>query len=464
MKAALARRGDRHRRDRPGRRARRAPAARWAPSATSCGPRSRRCRSRSGALHREGKADEAEARPGREPGARRAGAGAGRRGRRASATSCASCCCASPTCRTPTRPTAPATPTTRSLRVVGFDPDAYGEHQRVPHWEIGAQLGILDNERAVKISGSMFTMQRRAAPRWPGRCASSRSTATPTRSRRSARRRLVLTDDADRHRPAAQVRRRRLRRSSATTCGASPPPRCRSRRSTATRSSTRRELPMRLMAYTPCYRREAGSAGRDTRGMLRTPRVRQGRAVRLRHARAGARRCSTRCSARAEATIARRSASPTGSIDICTGDLGQSHHRSFDIEVYAPGRRPVARGVVGVVVQRLPGPPGQRPLPAGRRRRAPRWSTRSTARRSPCPGCGRPSSRPTTAPTAASTSPRSCCPYFRGADPHRLTGAAAAGERPATEIPVICLFPCVGRGRTVRGSGAAGRPARARGA
>ena len=30
------------------------------------------------------------------------------------------------------------------------------------------------------------------------------------------------------------------------------------------------ELPMRLMAYTPCYRREAGSAGRDTRGMLRS--------------------------------------------------------------------------------------------------------------------------------------------------------------------------------------------------
>ncbi len=29
------------------------------------------------------------------------------------------------------------------------------------------------------------------------------------------------------------------------------------------------DLPMRLMAYTPCYRREAGSAGRDTRGLLR---------------------------------------------------------------------------------------------------------------------------------------------------------------------------------------------------
>src|SRR5947207_13789267 len=33
---------------------------------------------------------------------------------------------------------------------------------------------------------------------------------------------------------------------------------------------TEADLPKRLMAYTPCYRREAGAAGRDTRGMLRT--------------------------------------------------------------------------------------------------------------------------------------------------------------------------------------------------
>ena len=95
------------------------------------------------------------------------------------------------------------------------------------------------------------------------------------------------------------------------------------------------ELPMRLMAYTPCYRREAGSAGRDTRGMLRahefdkveilavaTPEQAPGLLDEL--------------VARAEATIAALGL-PYRIIEICTGDLGQSHHRSFDIEVYAPG-------------------------------------------------------------------------------------------------------------------------------
>ena len=39
-------------------------------------------------------------------------------------------------------------------------PTTFADHQRVPHWETAAALGILDNERAVKISGAMFTMQR----------------------------------------------------------------------------------------------------------------------------------------------------------------------------------------------------------------------------------------------------------------------------------------------------------------
>ena len=47
------------------------------------------------------------------------------------------------------------------VRISGFDPDAYGPHQRIPHWELGPRYGILDNERAVKISGAMFTMQRK---------------------------------------------------------------------------------------------------------------------------------------------------------------------------------------------------------------------------------------------------------------------------------------------------------------
>jgi seryl-tRNA synthetase len=95
------------------------------------------------------------------------------------------------------------------------------------------------------------------------------------------------------------------------------------------------QLPIKMMAYSPCYRREAGSAGRDTRGMLRahefdkveilavaTPE----QAPALLHEMVG----------RAERLIAALEL-PYRIIEICTGDMGQSHHRSFDVEVYAPG-------------------------------------------------------------------------------------------------------------------------------
>ncbi|MBA3655589.1 MAG: serine--tRNA ligase, partial [Actinobacteria bacterium] len=47
------------------------------------------------------------------------------------------------------------------IRVEGFDPESYGAHQRVPHWEVGAELKILDLEAGAKISGSMFPVLRR---------------------------------------------------------------------------------------------------------------------------------------------------------------------------------------------------------------------------------------------------------------------------------------------------------------
>ncbi len=87
------------------------------------------------------------------------------------------------------------------------------------------------------------------------------------------------------------------------------------------------ELPMRLMAYTPVLP-PRGRLGRPRHpGPAAGARVRQGRAARLRHPRAGARRATTRSWAGP-----RRSSRDLGLayrvLDLCTGDLGQSHRRA----------------------------------------------------------------------------------------------------------------------------------------
>jgi seryl-tRNA synthetase len=213
-------------------------------------------------------------------------------------------------------------------------PASFADYQRVPHWETAVELGILDNERATKISGAMFTMQRGLGA---------------TLSRALCQYALDMNADAfEEIRPPSLV-------TTATLTATGQLPKFADDAYAIERDDLwaiptaevpltslyageiveEAQLPARFMAYSSCYRREAGSAGRDTRGMLRahefdkveilalaTPEQSPELLIELRD--------------RAERLIAGLGL-PYRIIEICTGDMGGSHHRSFDLEVYAPG-------------------------------------------------------------------------------------------------------------------------------
>ena len=213
-------------------------------------------------------------------------------------------------------------------------PASFPDHRRIAHWDVAAELGVLDNERAVKLSGAMFTMQRGAGAQL------SRALCQYALDRNA--------DAFEEIRPPSLV-------TTATLTATGQLPKFAEDAYAIERDDLwciptaeapltsmysgeildESQLPLRLMAYSPCYRREAGSAGRDTRGMLRshefdkveifalsTPEQAPEMLIELRD--------------RAEALIGGLGL-PYRIIEICTGDMGQSHHRSFDIEVYAPG-------------------------------------------------------------------------------------------------------------------------------
>ena len=243
-------------------------------------------------------------------------------------------------------------------------PAEFPEHQRVPHWETAAALGILDNERATKISGAMFTMQRGAGA---------------TLARALCQYALDMNADAfEEIRPPSLV-------TTATLTATGQLPKFADDAYAIERDDLwaiptaevpltsiyagevldEAELPKRMMAYTSCYRREAGSAGRDTRGMLRAHEFDKVEILAVTTPEQGPAMLQEIVD-RAEALISGLGL-PYRIIEICTGDMGQSHHRSFDIEVYAPGLRQLAGGQLVQLVQRLPGPPRRHPLQAGRR-------------------------------------------------------------------------------------------------
>ena len=95
------------------------------------------------------------------------------------------------------------------------------------------------------------------------------------------------------------------------------------------------DLPMRFCAVTACYRREAGAAGRDTRGLLR---VHEFDKVELFAYATEAQAASVHADivARAEALL-QELGLQYRVLDLCTGDLSASSARTFDLEVYSPG-------------------------------------------------------------------------------------------------------------------------------
>ena len=220
------------------------------------------------------------------------------------------------------------------LRYENFDKDSYKDHQRVPHWEIATELGLLDVERGTKMSGAMFVMYTglgatlcRALIQYGlDRNADAYKEIRPPT--------LVKTETmvSTGHLPKFVDDAYHLERDDLWAIPTAEVPLTSLARDEILDES---DLPMKLMAHTSCFRREAGSAGRDTRGLLRVHEF--DKVELLAYA-------TPEQSKEVHADILNRAETAIFDLglayrvlDLCTGDLGASSARTFDIEVYAPG-------------------------------------------------------------------------------------------------------------------------------
>ncbi len=95
------------------------------------------------------------------------------------------------------------------------------------------------------------------------------------------------------------------------------------------------QLPIRMVAYTPCFRREAGSAGRDNKGIIRMHQFDKVELVQIVHPDEGF-ACLEKLTAHAESVL-QKLGLHYRTIELCTGDIGFSSAKTYDIEVWAPG-------------------------------------------------------------------------------------------------------------------------------
>jgi seryl-tRNA synthetase len=223
------------------------------------------------------------------------------------------------------------------LKTVGYDPSSYGPHQRVPHWEIGAELGLLDAERASKLSGSMFVLYRGMGARLlraMTQLALDRHTTGEGAYEEVRPPSLVRTETmtATGQLPKFADDAYNLERDDLWLIPTAEAPLTSMHRDEILDEA---DLPVRFTAYTPCFRREAGAAGRDTRGTLRSHEFDKVELFAY---------CTPDQASDVHADILNRAEDLLSDlglayrvVDLCTGDLGFSSARTFDLDVYAPG-------------------------------------------------------------------------------------------------------------------------------
>ncbi len=213
------------------------------------------------------------------------------------------------------------------------EPERLG-HQQVPHWEIGEALQLLDMERGARLAGSMFPLYRGAGARLLRALtafAIDRHSPVYEEIRPPT---VVLTETmtSTGHLPKFADDAYHIERDDLWLIPTAEVPLTSMHRGEILEEA---QLPLRFTASTACYRREAGSAGRDTRGLLR---VHEFDKVELFAYAApdDALDAQADILARAESMLQELELKYRV-LDLCTGDLGGSSARTFDLEAYAPG-------------------------------------------------------------------------------------------------------------------------------
>ncbi|MCV3765248.1 serine--tRNA ligase [Rhizobium sp. TRM95796] len=219
-------------------------------------------------------------------------------------------------------------------RVTGDKPR--WNHPAKEHYEIGEALGWMDFEGAAKIAGARFTILKGQLARLERAIGQFMlDTHTMEHGYTEVQPPLMVRDDAmygtgqlpkfaeDLFRttddrwliPTAEVPLTNLVREQILEHDA---------------------LPLRLTALTPCFRSEAGSAGRDTRGMLRQHQFNKVELVSITDAQSSIAEHErmTECAE----TVLKKLGLHFRTMTLCTGDMGFGSQKTYDIEVWLPGQ------------------------------------------------------------------------------------------------------------------------------
>jgi seryl-tRNA synthetase len=220
------------------------------------------------------------------------------------------------------------------LRTQDYDPADYEDRIWLPHWEVAERLGIYDSQRAAKLSGPMFSLLRGDGARLLRSLVSLALELHGDRYEEIAPPHLVRTDVISRtgHLTKFDTQAYRVRDDDLWLVPTAEVPLMGMHHGEILREA---DLTKRYMAYTVCWRREAGAAGKDTRGMQRLHEFHKVELVKLCRPEDAETELSELL-ADAERALHVLEL-PYRVVELCAGDLTFSAAKVYDLEVYSPG-------------------------------------------------------------------------------------------------------------------------------
>jgi seryl-tRNA synthetase len=215
-------------------------------------------------------------------------------------------------------------------------PNAAGDWTRLPHWDLAERLDIIDNPRGAKISGSGFPVYKGAGSRlqralinwfldvhvgenamtevWPPAVVNSDSARGTGQIPDKEDQMYVVTRDDLYLVPTAEVPVTNLHRDEILATS---------------------RLPIRYAAYSPCFRREAGAAGKDTRGILRVHQFDKVEMVLFE--RPGESEAALEWMTERAEILLQRLGLAYRVLLMATRDMGFVQAKKYDLEVWSPG-------------------------------------------------------------------------------------------------------------------------------
>ena len=205
-----------------------------------------------------------------------------------------------------------------------------------PHWDIGEQLGILNFEQAAKISGARFVVYHGAGAKLERALINFMLDTAAENGYHEILPPLLVRAHAmegSGQYPKFIGESFETLDSEYALIPTSEVPLVNLHREEIIDDE---EMPKRYTAFTPCFRREAGAAGKDTRGLIRQHQFNKVELVAFARPEEGESELE-RLTANAE-SILQKLELPYRVVSLCTGDLGFAAAKTYDLEVWMPGQ------------------------------------------------------------------------------------------------------------------------------